>query len=330
MKLARLPETVKYLLDDNLISLRYHRRMELRHLRYFVAVAEELHFRRAAERLNIAQPALSQQIRRLEAELRAQLLLRTKREVRLTDAGRVLLEDARRILADVDRAVRATWLTSRGESGELAVGSTHAGEVAILPRILPIFQQRFPKVSVAVESLGTPGQIEALRSRRIQVGLLRLPCDNQGLLTIEVILREPLVVALSESHPLAARQSIPLRALAREPYIGFPRLASPGFYDSLMALCRRAGFSLNVYREVDHFQTQLSLIALGFGLALVPASTQWHGRQGVVYRPLSSPGSQAAIGMAYRRDESSEVLRTFTGVVREVMNAMAGNARGPS
>ena len=271
----------------------------------------------------MAQPALSRQVRRLEAELDVRLLSRTKRDVRLTDAGRVFSAEARQILAQADHAVRITRLTGRGESGELVVGCTQAGEVGILPRVLPVFQRRCPRVNVAVESLGTAAQLEAIRLRRIHVGFVRLPCDDHGLLAVEVVLREPLIVALPRAHRLAVRRRIPLAALAGEPYIGFPRGLAPGFYDSVIALCRRTGFSLNVVTEADHFQTQLSLIALGFGLSLVPASTRALARRGVVYRPLDPPLRCVDTGVCYRRDSASEVVRAFLGVVRDVLPSPA-------
>ena len=292
--------------------------MELRHLRYFAAVAEELHFRRAGERLRVAQPGVSQQIKRLEEELEVKLLLRTKRRVQLTDAGRAFLIEARRILAEADRAVRIARLTSRGEAGELAIGCTEAGEISVLPRVLPVFRTRFPAVRLTVETLDTMAQLQGLRDRRIQVGFLRLPFDEDRLLVMESVLREPLIAVLPDGHPLAAHRRVPLKALATEPWISFPRRMSPGFYDSLMAHCRRAGVTLNVVKEAENFQAQQSLVALGFGLALQPASVQIIRRHGVIYRPLAPPIPYAELALAYRRDSASEVLTAFRKLVRHV------------
>jgi DNA-binding transcriptional LysR family regulator len=286
-------------------------------------LADELHFRRAAERLRIAQPALSQQIRQLEDEIEVRLLLRTSRQVQLTDAGRAFLADARRILADVERAGRIARLTGRGEAGQLTIGCTEAGEISVLPRALAAFRASAPGVTVAVESLPTSVQVQALREGRIQVGFLRLPCDDSALLAVETVLREPLVVVLPRSHPLAARRRIPLRALAGQPVITFPRRLAPGFYDSLMGYCHRAGVTLQVVKEAEHFQAQQTLIALGFGLSLQPASLESVRRRGLVYRPLKEPAPHAEIGMAYRRDPKSEVLAAFLRVVRQVFPAAA-------
>ncbi len=292
--------------------------MELRHLRYFVTLADELHFRRAAERLHIAQPALSQQIRRLEDEMQVKLLLRTTRQVQLTDAGRAFLPEARRILGDVERAARIARLTGRGESGVLTIGCTEAAEISVLPRVLTAFRKAAPGVTLAVESLTTSVQVQALRDGRIQLGFLRLPCEDPALLVVEPVCREPMVVVLPESHPLATRRRIPLTALAGQPVILFPRRLAPGFYDSLMGYCHRVGVTLQVVKEAEHFQAQQSLIALGFGLSLQPASLRSVRRRGLVYRPLREPAPYAEIGMAYRRDGRSEVLSAFLRVVRRV------------
>jgi DNA-binding transcriptional LysR family regulator len=169
-----------------------------------------------------------------------------------------------------------------------------------------------------VESLTTSVQVQALRDGRIQLGFLRLPCEDPALLVVEPVCREPMVVVLPESHPLATRRRIPLTALAGQPVILFPRRLAPGFYDSLMGYCHRAGVTLQVVKEAEHFQAQQSLIALGFGLSLQPASLRSVRRRGLVYRPLREPVPYAEIGMAYRRDGRSEVLSAFLRVVRRV------------
>ncbi|HSF03689.1 MAG TPA: LysR substrate-binding domain-containing protein [Solirubrobacterales bacterium] len=292
--------------------------MELRHLRYFAALGEELHFRRAAERLRIAQPGLSQQIKRLEEELDVKLLLRTKRRVQLTDAGRAFLVEARRILAEAERAVRIARQTSRGAAGELTIGCTEAGEISVLPRVLPVFRARFPGVRLAVETLNTMAQLKALLDGDIQLGFVRLPCEEDRLLVVEPVLREPLLVVLPEAHALAAYRRIPLGVLAAESWITFPRRLSPGFYDSLVTHCRQAGVTFHVVKEADHFHAQQSLVALGFGVSLQPASMRIIKREGVTYRPLVPPPPYAQMAMAYRRDTASEVLGAFRQVVRRV------------
>ncbi len=295
--------------------------MELRHVRYFATLAEELHFGRAAERLRIAQPTLSQQVRRLEDELEVQLLVRTKRRVQLTDAGRTFLGQARELLNGAERAVRATRLASRGHAGELAIGATEASQISILPRILPVFRQRFPGVRLTVESLNTTTQLHALREGRIHVGFLRLPCEESDPLELVPILREPLVLVLPRSHPLAACARVPWPVLAKEPCISFPRRLAPGFHDTLMSHCRRLGVTLNVVMEAEHFHAQQNLVALGFGLSLQPASIQVIRREGLVYRPLAPPTLHAELGMACRRDGASETLSVFRAVVADVFSS---------
>jgi DNA-binding transcriptional LysR family regulator len=294
--------------------------MELRHLRYFVMLADELHFRRAGERLHIAQSALSQQIRQLENEIEVKLLWRTTRQVRLTDAGQAFLQDARRILGDVERATRMARLTGRGAAGVLTIGCTEAAEISVLPRALNAFHKSAPGVTLAVESLATSAQVQALRDGRIQLGFLRIPCEDSALLAVEPVWREPMVVVLPESHPLATCRRISLKELADQPVISFPRRLAPGFYDSLMGYCHRAGVTLQVVKEAEHFQAQQTLIALGFGLALQPASLRSVTRRGVVYRPLRGPAPTAEIGMACRKDDRSEILSAFLDVVRPVFS----------
>jgi DNA-binding transcriptional LysR family regulator len=301
--------------------------VEIRQLRYFVALARELHFRRAADQLRIAQPSLSNQLQRLEDEVDARLVHRTKRRVQLTEAGRVFLGEAQRILTDVERLVRLTRLANRGAAGELMIGCTPAAELSVLPRVLPLFKARCPTVAIRIESLSTAAQLEALRNRALHVGFFRLPCDEQPELLVQRVLQEPLVVVLPSKHPLSSLRTIPFRRLAGQPYISFPRRAAPALYDSILAHCRTAGFSLDVVIEVETFQMQQSLVALGFGITLHPASIQSISRHGIVYRPLTEPVLQLEMGMAYHRsDEPSELLREFLSAAHEAL--VAAGRRG--
>jgi len=295
--------------------------MELRHLRYFVTVAEELHFRRAAERLNIAQPPLSQQIRRLEDELGITLFNRTRRKVQLTSAGRRFLEEARRTLDQAERAVRIAQRTSRGEVGLLAVGFVSAADFTVLPLLLPLFQRRFPDVQLRLPTMSSTEQLDALRDGRIDVGFLRPPMDAEGLV-VEPILKEPLVAALPIGHPLAASRRVQVRSLAKERYIFFPRNVAPSFYDLVVSYYRTAGLSLHVTHEAEHLQTILSLIAGGVGVSLLPASVRHLKRPGVVCCPLRPPVPHVEMKMAYRRDNDSDVLRVFLETAREVARAL--------
>lgn len=288
----------------------------MRHLRYFIAVAEELHFGHAAKRLNIAQPPLSLQIRRLEEMVGAQLLFRTKRRVELTDAGRIFLDEARQIMDHVDRAVLAAQRAGRGETGKLVIGFVNAATFSILPDILQAFRTRFPDVAVTLHELSTERQVESLRSGSIDVGFLRPPIDGD-VLSLLPVLREALVMALEEHHSLAAHAAPSLRLFAREPFILFPRRLGPGLYDQIIRLCQRSGFTPHVVQETDQMQTIVSLVAAGIGVALVPASLQNLRRTGVVYRTVPESRPIVEVAVAWRGDMFSTNLRTFLNVVKE-------------
>lgn len=290
--------------------------MELRHLRYFIAVAEELHFGRAARRVHIAEPPLSQQIRRLEEELQIKLFDRTTRRVQLTDAGRAFLREARLTLAQADRAVRVGIRASRGEVGELSLGFVPAADLTLLPRILPAFRRRYPEVHLELYSQSGAAQVQALRERRIHAGFLFKPVDEDALI-VDAVLKEPLVAVLPASHKLAKKQQIALKALAQEPFIFFRRDVAPGFYDVIANCCLQAGFAFKIRQEADHIQTNLGLVAMGLGISLLPASIQVIRRAGIVYRPLRAPVPHVEMAIAYRGDETSEVLHAFLEVVRE-------------
>jgi DNA-binding transcriptional LysR family regulator len=289
------------------------RGVELRHLRYFVAVAEELHFSRAAARVRIAQPALSQQIRRLEQELGAALFNRTKRHVELTPAGRALLEEGRRVLAQAERAVRTAQRAARGEIGPLAIGFVPSADLDILPRVLRVWHATFPDVEIALHSLLPAAQVEALRDGRIHIGFVRLPIEETGLV-VERIQREPLLTVLPHEHPLARAERVRLADLARETMILFPRDIAPGYYDIFVGACRRAGFTPRILHP-GSMQTNLALVAAGLGVSLMPASIQTLRRDGVVYRPLAPPVPYVEMAVAYRRDDRSAVLPPFLEIL---------------
>ncbi len=291
--------------------------MELRHLRYFIAVAEELHFGRAAERLHIAQPPLSQQIRGLEAELGVLLFQRTKRRVQLTEAGRLFLDEARRVIAQADHAVRVAQRAHRGELGHLVVGFVGSATASVLPDILLAFRTQFPEVSLSLQEMTTTQQLRALHEERIHLGFLRPPIDDEHL-ALEIILQEPLLVVLPQSHVLARRRRIPLRALAREPIVLPPRELGPGFQDQIVGLCQRAGFSPQIIQEAVQMQTVVGLVAAGMGVSLVPASVQTLRRHGVVYRSLQASSPRVDLAVAWRRGDPSVVVHTFLDVVRGV------------
>jgi DNA-binding transcriptional LysR family regulator len=284
--------------------------MELRHLRYFVAVAEELHFGRAAVRLHMAQPPLSQQIKQLEEELGFQLFHRTKRSVTLTAAGERFLGETRLIFSRLDQAIAQGRRTSRGELGELAIGFVGSASYSVLPPILQQFGQQFPAVELTLRELTTNLQIEALRENRIDIGLVRPPIQDTGLVQ-QPILRESLVVALSSGHRLAQDRALAIAEIAPESFILFPRILAPGLYDQIIALCHQGGFSPQVVQEAVQMQTIVGLVAAGIGIALVPASLQNLQRVGVVYRPLLEETPQVEISLVWRQGDLSPTVQQF-------------------
>jgi DNA-binding transcriptional LysR family regulator len=289
--------------------------MELRHLRYFIAVAEELNFTRAAERLHMAQPPLSQQIQHLEAELGFQLFRRTKRTVVLTEAGQVFFEESQKILLQVDRAIQLGKQTSRGELGQLTVGFVSSAAHNVVPAILQAFRTRCPAVKLELHELTTNEQLQRLREGRIDIGFVRPPIEEDGI-NSEIVFREPLIVALPETHPWADRAVVELRELSGEPFILFPRSLAPGLYDPIVSLCQQAGFSPIAGQEAIQMQTIISLVAAEMGVAIVPASMQNFQRSGVVYKSLPESTCIVAIALIWRNAPTQAVQR-FLEVARQ-------------
>ena len=251
--------------------------MELRHLRYFVAVAEELHFGHAASRLNTSQPSLSQQIRDLERELKVDLFLRTKRRVALTPAGLRFLDEARGILSSAERAAGLAREAARGESFKLAIGISPETDWLFLGKALRLFADQAPSVDVVFQNLTPEAQVHALRAGHIDVGFVGLPLEAEGMVT-ETTGRARLVVALPEKHPLARRKDLRLEELSKEAYVLWPRHLSPGSYDELLSVFRRAGFGPPIAMEggLPSTRTVLGMVAAGLTIALVdPALEQW-------------------------------------------------------
>ncbi|MDZ7967299.1 MAG: LysR family transcriptional regulator [Nostoc sp. DedSLP03] len=295
--------------------------MELRHLRYFVILAEELHFGRAAERLHIAQPPLSQQIRQLERELGFELFHRTKRNVQLTEAGHVFLCEVQQIFRQLQQAIQVGQQTSRGEIGQLVVGFVSSATYNILPTILRSFRSCVPSVSLELHELTTDQQLEWLREGRMDVGFVRPPVDENRF-SWEIIFQESLMVALPEAHLLANESDVCLTSLANEPFILFPRILAPGLYDLIISLCQQAGFSPNVAQEAIQMQTIVSLVAAEMGVAIVPASLQNMQRTGVVYKSVQESTSKVGIAMIWRKNETSPTVQKLVEIVRQVANQL--------
>lgn len=288
--------------------------MELRHLRYFVTLAEELHFGRAAERLHIAQPPLSQQIRQLETELGFELFHRTKRKVQLTEAGQVFFDEVQQIFKQLEQAIQIGRQTSRGEMGQLVVGFVSSAPYNILPRILRTFRSSVPEVRLELHELTTNEQFRWLRESRIDVGFVRPPVEDT--FNFETIFQESLVVALPDTHLLANNNNVSLRSLKSEPFILFPRLLAPGLYDLIISLCQQAGFSPNVTQEAIQMQTIVSLVAGGLGIAIVPESLQNLQRTGVVYKIIQEPTPKTAIAIIWRQNDRSATVQKFLEIAR--------------
>jgi DNA-binding transcriptional LysR family regulator len=297
--------------------------MEIRHLRYFVAVAEELNFRRAAERLFIAQPPLSQQIQDLEEELGVLLFDRTHRQVRLTAAGQVFLEDAYQLLAQVDRAKGRAKRASKGELGQLTIGYTSFVHCPLFPTILQQYRALYPDVEIVLRDLVTIEQMKQLDTNGLDISFathaaFALPPLEENQLAQECILREPVVAVVPRNHALAERSPLPFVALASEPWIWFARQYDPTTYDYMTRLFEQAGFRPHVAQEVNQFQIVISLVAAGLGVGLVTASLRGFSSQDVVYLDLVDPTPRAEFSVVWRKEDTSPLLQAFLATVKEV------------
>jgi DNA-binding transcriptional LysR family regulator len=286
--------------------------MELRHLRYFVAVAEETSFTRAAQRLHVAQPALSVQIRRLEQDLGVELFDRSRRTIRLTEAGALLLTEARRILALVDETVDVVRRTDAGAVGSLSIGFVPSAANAALPPILRRFAAGHPGVVLHLREMAPDDLVRSLHEGRLDVCFLYLPFDDPSL-EHTVVSREPFVAALPEGHPLAARKTIHVRALRDESFILPARHGMPGLHAQVVEICASAGFTPDAVQEsVWLVQTIVGLVAAEVGVALVPSSAEALSRRGVAYRPLRGhTPHEVALAALWRRQDRPAVLRAF-------------------
>ncbi len=289
--------------------------LELRHLRYFIAVAEELHFGRAARKLGITQPPLSLQIQRLEAELGVQLFERTNRRVQLTPAGKTLLEEGRHVVADFNSATDAARRAARGETGSLTVAFAASVMFLSLPRIIRRFRAQFPNVRLELRELPTGPQIIALRNGELDIGFLREP-SRDAELTTETVMREGLLLALSKRHELASRKRLRLVDVANEDFVLFPRDLAPGLYAHVLAVCAEAGVHPRIVQTSRELYTTVSLVEAGVGVTIIPASVRQMGWRGVRYYPIGSPSASTRIDAAWRSDNRSPILPAFLEIAR--------------
>jgi len=292
--------------------------MELRHLRYFTAVAEELHFTRAAARLGIGQPPLSLQIQQLERELGTPLFLRLPRGIALTQAGEQFLADARAILADVERAVDTARRLGRGESGTITVGFTASAVFhPYLPRALRALRDRYPEVRLQLRESNTRALLHDLRAGGVDVAFVRPPYLLDAEFAVERVLDEPMLLALPPDHALCRHRAVPMRALAEEDFVLYPRPIGAGLYDAIMDACQRAGFTPRVVQEAPQIASIVSLVAAGMGVALVPAAMRHMGAEGIAYRPIRGDAPHAQLDMVYRRADGSQTAGNAITLMRE-------------
>jgi DNA-binding transcriptional LysR family regulator len=286
--------------------------MELRHLRYFRTVAEELHFGRAAKKLNMAQPPLSKQIMQLEQELGVKLINRTKPKIQLTPAGHEFLSRIHCIFNNVEMAVRETQRIEQGKTGKLIIGFSDFTSYDLLPKVIKEFRPRYPEVELDLRELTSVEQVEALKQEEIQVGFLRTPIDQEGI-EIQTLYHENYMVALPEDHHASVEHDIVLSSLQDESFIMFKRKTGP--YDDIITLCRSSGFSPNIAFEVTQMQTIINLVASGLGIAIVPESVKFIQRSGVVYRHLrGQTGFYNAV--VWRKNENSSLVHNFLSITR--------------
>lgn len=284
--------------------------MELRHLRCLVAVAETLHFGRAAARLNLSQPPVSQAIKELEAELGVRLFERSSRRITLTPAGDEALRDARAVLARTEALRSRSRDAAAGQAGRLAIGFISLAAYAYLPEVLRRFTADHPRVTLALQESTTDQMLADLDSGALDIGCLFASPTLPPTLAYQATNRDPLIVALPEAHPLAALQAVPLERLAGEQFLAFERHHGPLMFDAMVSACMRHGFSPRIF-AARQMNTIVSLVSGGIGVALVPACVQVLHREGVVYRPLAGEATPVEHGAAWRRDDDSPLLRAF-------------------
>lgn len=288
--------------------------MELRHLHYFLAVAEELHFTRAAERLHMAQPPLSQQIRQLEAELGVRLFERTKRRVELTDAGAAYLRRVRAILAEVEDAAEEARRVAAGLQGRLIVGCVGSATYSLLPAFARRLRAEFPGIDVAFRGeMLVPDQVKALLAHEIDLALLRPPVDEPAL-RLQTLRTDRLIIALPERHRLAGRRLLHVADLRGEDLVVHASGTSV-MHGKVLALCHEAGFEPRVRHQVAETSTLVTFVAAELGIAVVPQPVAELGVAGVTYRPLADPGAHIELAAAVRAEDRSPALARTVGVL---------------
>ncbi len=295
-------------------------KVELRHLRYFVAVAEELHFTRAAARVGIAQPALSQQIRRLETEIGVELFHRTRRNVELSAAGVALLAFARRALDEVSGGIESARRAARGEIGTLTVGFIESAAAVVVPTAVRRFRGAHPDVELTLRELAVDVQLEALHSGTLDLAIVRAPVAAEDL-TLEPVLDEGLVVAVPKGSQLARRRRIHPRRVSGEPLVLLARDVVPGLYDQVIALHEESGTAARIAQEASSIQAVLGLVAAGLGISPLPGSVRSLDRAGVVFLTLA-PSPRTSMLIAARREDPSPLTKAFLTATRDAASGV--------
>lgn len=295
--------------------------MELKLLRAFVVLAEELHFGHAAGRLCIVQPALSMQLQKLERELGVTLFERDRHRVELTALGRTFLPEAQAILAQAERAVGLVKAADAGEVGTLRLGFVSSILPVYLPELIRRLRARYPAIELELKDMPSPEQLQALHSNRIDIGFVRLPIDDRRV-TTQTVFTESFVVALPDDHPLAQAEAITPTALADIPVFFLARRFAPGYYDEVMRAFRRAGHALQIAREFGEFTTMAALISAGMGIGILPKYAMSAKYDNVAIRPLASPDLQARVGLAWTEPES-RLEQAFLDIAGETAHALA-------
>jgi DNA-binding transcriptional LysR family regulator len=290
--------------------------VEYRQLRFFVAVAEELHFTRASTRLRIAQPHLSREIRQLESEIGVELFKRTKRSVALTPAGHTFLQHVRPLLDSTVYAVHAAQRASRGEIGRIRLGFVSVPAFGVMPNATVRFRSAHPDVEILLKEVNSDEGLEEVRTGQLDLCLLHPPRTVDPALNIETVWLEPLVAVLPKKHPLASMQRIGLSRLKSEPWVLAHRETASRLHDEIIAACAVAGFEPRVVQRTRRMTTTISLVASGIGVALLPITAARLGIEGVIYRQLRPPKSSIPVAFAWRQDQTAPVLAQFMAAVR--------------
>ena len=290
--------------------------MELRHIRYFLAVAEERHFTRAAAKLGIGQPPLSQQIKDLETEIGARLFHRVAHGAELTAAGEAFLERVQGMPALAEQGKQAALRASRGEIGSLRVGFTASSAFnAVVPTAIRAFRRAYSDVDLVLEEANTTRLVAGLEEESLDAAFLRPGDAGIEAFQLRLLCEEPMVVALPASHPVAARRNVGLSELKDEPFLVFPRANGPSLYDAMIGACRQAGFEPIIGQVAPQLASVVNLVAAELGVAIVPASMSRVQIAGVTYRPIAGRAPTAQLALAHRRGETSTVVRNFIASV---------------